>query len=79
MRFYQAAARSFDRLADFPESSPRVDSFNPVIDGWRVTAIDPPFSRIQAYYLVTAETVDILRVIPGARDAEALSQGATEG
>jgi len=49
LRFYAAVSQTFDRLADFPESSPRVTSDHSAIDGWRVAVVDPPFSRVLAY------------------------------
>lgn len=72
LRFYAATEATFDRLADYPESAPRIHSEHGDLDGWRSAPVNPPFSRIQLYYLVSEHTIDVIRVMYGARDLEAI-------
>ena len=71
VRFLEAAQRAFRRLADMPGLGAPRDYDNPALAGLRMMPI-PGFQKYGVYYLTTAETVEILRVVHGARDINAL-------
>lgn len=71
VRFLEAAQETFDRIAEMPGIGALRNYGNPALTGLRVSLI-PGFLNYGIYYLTTAETVEILRVIHGSRNLDAI-------
>jgi toxin ParE1/3/4 len=70
-RFLSAAERTFQRLADMPELGTRCRFQNPQAAGIRVWRIEG-FKKYLVFYQEVPHGVDIVRVIHGSRDIEAI-------
>jgi len=73
-RFLDAATAGFRRLSDAPRIGVRVESTNVALIGlrrWRV----PGFENHLIFYRVTEESIEIVRVLHGARDIESILSG----
>lgn len=71
IRFYDAAEAAFDRLAEMSLIGARVESGTATLTGlrrWRV----PGFENHLIFYRVTEEAIEVIRVLHGARDIEAI-------
>jgi plasmid stabilization system protein ParE len=62
-RFLDAAFDAFDRLAEFPESSPLARFKNRKLAEVRFSVLPPPFNRWLVFYQLRGGEVEILRVI----------------
>ena len=71
VHFLEAAQAAFERIADAPGMGTRRDYGNPALVGLRVFRI-PEFGKYGIYYLTTAETIEILHVLHGSRDLDAI-------
>ncbi len=69
LRFYEAANRTFQELARMPGLGERRESDHPRLAGLRVHTIEA-FPNHLAFYRQTAEGIEIVRVLHGARDLE---------
>jgi len=70
-RFYQAVDKTVRTLASSPKLGERCQFFNPLTKGMRVWQIYD-FSNYLLFYRVQDGTLQILRVIHGARDHVAI-------
>jgi plasmid stabilization system protein ParE len=66
--FIDAARETFERLSQFPEFGPLARFRNSELADVRFTLVSPPFQRWLVFYRVTGGSVDIGRVIYGARN-----------
>lgn len=71
VRFLESAQKTFRRISEKPYQGAPRDYDNPALIGLRVWSI-PNFKNYGVYYLTTMDTVEILRVLHGARDLDAL-------
>ncbi len=69
LRFYDAAAATFEKLARMPGMGERRESANPRLDGLRVWRIDG-FPNHLIFYRPTDGGIDVVRVLHGARDID---------
>ncbi len=69
LRFLDAAQAAFDRLAAFPDLGAYYETTNPQLHGLRVWPI-PGFLNYLIFYRVAGNTVQIVRVLHGARDLD---------
>jgi len=70
-RFLDAATSGFRSLSDAPRIGGRVETSNTALTGlrrWRV----PGFENHLIFYRVTDESIEIIRVLHGARDIESI-------
>ncbi len=66
-RFLRNIQKAFHKIAAMPGiGSPR-DFENPELEGLRMFPV-PGFPKVGIYYLTTDESVEIVRVLHGARD-----------
>ena len=77
-RFYAAAQETFSSLAEIPGTGVLRDYQNPQFAGMRMRAIKG-FRNYLAFYLTTDDSIQVLRVLHGARDIERIFSSATEG
>jgi len=70
-RFLQAADTAFLRLAEMPGLGTRRDFHNPYLKDIRYLPI-AGFENYLIFYRVTEKGIDIIRVLHGARDVDAL-------
>ena len=68
-RFYPAARETFSDLAEMPGMGVLRDYQNPQLAGMRMQAIKG-FRNYLAFYLTTEDSIQVLRVLHGARDIE---------
>lgn len=66
-RFVDAAEATIARIAQFPESGTTFVTSNPRLKGMRVVRIEA-FPNFLVFFLPRKETVEIVRVVHGARD-----------
>ena len=71
VRFLEAAQAAFEQIAKMPGLGALRDYGNPALVGLRVLIV-PGFGKYGIYYLTTADTVEILHVLHGARDLDAI-------
>lgn len=71
IRFLDAAERSFDQLARHPLMGRAFASFDPRLQELRIFQV-AGFARILVYYRPLVDGVEVIRVIHGARDQEAV-------
>ncbi len=69
LRFYDAAAATFARLARTPTMGERHESANPNLDGLRVWRIEG-FPNHLIFYRPIQNGIDVVRVLHGARDID---------
>jgi toxin ParE1/3/4 len=69
LRFYDAARTTFEHLAAMPGVGERWASSHPRLAGVRVSRIEG-FENHLIFYRETAEGIDIIRVLHGARDLD---------
>ena len=70
-RFYEATEAAFDRLVEMPLIGVRVETSNTALTRlrrWRV----PGFENHLIFYRVTDESIEVIRVLHGARDIESI-------
>ena len=70
-RFLQATEQAFKQLADMPGIGAIREYNNPTFIGMRMWPV-PGFERYLIFYRATAERLDVLRVLHGARDLHAI-------
>ena len=73
-RFLEAAEKAADFLAEFPEVGGLYESDNPRLSGLRVWPIKR-FRRYLILYRPLEDGIELLRVVYGSRDLEALFDG----
>jgi toxin ParE1/3/4 len=71
LRFYDATAATFDKLARMPSMGERRESSNPRLAGLRVWRIDG-FPNHLLFYRPIEGGIEIIRVLHGARDIDAV-------
>ena len=71
LRFYDATAATFDKLARMPGMGERRESSNPRLAGLRVWRIDG-FPNHLLFYRPIEGGIEIIRVLHGARDIDAV-------
>jgi toxin ParE1/3/4 len=71
LRFYDATAATFDKLARMPGMGERRESSNPRLAGLRVWRIDG-FPNHLLFYRPIEGGIEIIRVLHGARDVDAV-------
>ena len=64
-RFLDAAFAAFERLAQYPESSPLARFKNRKLASVRFSVLPPPFNRWLIFYQLRGGEVEIIRVIYG--------------
>jgi toxin ParE1/3/4 len=69
LRFYDAAAATFEKIARMPGIGERRDSIKPRLAGLRVWRIEG-FEKHLIFYQPTDGGIDIVRVLHGARDID---------
>jgi toxin ParE1/3/4 len=69
IRFYDAAARTFEAIADMPGIGERRETANPRLAGLRVRRIEG-FEKHLIFYRPVEDGVEIVRVLHGARDID---------
>ena len=76
-RFYDAAQRTFRRLASMPlVGVPRTFENSPITDlrSWRIRG----FPNFLVFYRPTDDGIEVIRVLHGARDIEAIFEAEGE-
>jgi toxin ParE1/3/4 len=71
LRFLDEAERGFASLAQMPSIGGLAETTNPRLAGLRVWPI-PTFSSYLIFYRTSAETIEVVRVLHGARDLDKL-------
>jgi toxin ParE1/3/4 len=71
LRFYDAAAASFEQIARMPGLGERRQTTNPRLEGLRVWRIQG-FEKHLIFYRPDADGIEIVRVLHGARDIDRL-------
>jgi toxin ParE1/3/4 len=69
LRFYDAAAATFGKLAQMPGLGEQWDSPNPRLAGLRVWRIEG-FAKHLIFYRSAEDGIEIVRVLHGARDLD---------
>lgn len=69
LRFYDAAATTFEKIARMPGLGELRDSANPRLSGLRVWRLEG-FEKHLIFYRPTEHGVEIVRVLHGARDID---------
>lgn len=78
LRFYDAAHQTFELLAAMPNIGEHRPSTNPRLKGMRVSRIEG-FPNHLVFYRPTERGIEIIRVLHGGRDIEAvLNREASE-
>ena len=67
LRFYDAAASTFEKIASMPGIGERWESAQPRLVGLRVSRVDG-FENHLIFYKPTDDGIEIVRVLHGARD-----------
>ena len=70
-RFLQATEEAFRNLADMPGLGVRREYQRPALQGMRMWPV-PGFPRHLIFYRATDDTLEIIRVLHGARDIAAI-------
>ncbi len=71
LRFYDAAAASFEQIARMPGLGERRQTANSRLEGLRVWRIQG-FEKHLIFYRTVADGIEIVRVLHGARDLDRL-------
>lgn len=71
LRFLDAVQSALDRLANFPDLGSLYETTNPQLQGVRVWPI-PGFLSYLIFCRVVGTTVQVIRVLHGARDFDSL-------
>jgi toxin ParE1/3/4 len=71
LRFYDAASATFGKIASAPGIGKRWQSANPRLTDLRVWRAEGFESRV-IFYRPTADGIDIIRILHGARDIDSL-------
>jgi toxin ParE1/3/4 len=71
LRFYDAASSTLAKLASMPGIGERWPSANPRLTGLRVWRIEG-FEKHLIFYRTSADGIEIIRVIHGARDIDSV-------
>jgi len=69
LRFYAAAAATFEKIARMPGIGERRDSPKPRLAGLRVWRVEG-FEKHLIFYRPSDEGIEIVRVLHGARDVD---------
>jgi toxin ParE1/3/4 len=79
-RFLRATEEAFRRLAEMPGMGSRRDFGNPALSGMRMWPV-PGFRGYLIFYRATEDTLEIIRVLHGARDLPSIfsAEGEWEG
>lgn len=77
-RFYAPAQETFSSLAEMPGIGALRDYQNPLFAGMRMRAING-FRNYLTFYMTTDDSIQVLRVLHGARDIERIFSPAAEG
>ena len=70
--FFDAAHKTFSKIAAHPEIGWRCRLRQPSLQSARVFLVESPFNRILIFYRTTSATVEVLRVVHGWQDLEQL-------
>jgi toxin ParE1/3/4 len=70
-RFLEAVEKAYKRLAEMPGLGVLRDYGNPALSGMRVWPV-PKFPKYLIFYRATDTELEILRVLHGARDLDAI-------
>jgi toxin ParE1/3/4 len=70
-RFLEAVEKAYKQLAVMPGLGVLRDYGNPALTGMRVWPV-PKFPKYLIFYRATDETLEIIRVLHGARDLDAI-------
>ncbi len=71
VRFLESAQQAFGLIADVPGVGTPRNYDNPAFAGMRMWSI-PKFTKYLIFYLTTEETVEIVRVLHGAQNIQAI-------
>jgi toxin ParE1/3/4 len=71
LRFYDAASLTFSNIASMPGMGERWPSANPRLAGLRVWRIKG-FEKHLIFYRESEDGIDIIRILHGARDIDAI-------
>jgi toxin ParE1/3/4 len=71
LRFYDAAAATFEAIARMPGLGERRPTTDPRLEGLRVRRIQG-FEKHLIFYRAVADGIEIVRVLHGARDIDRL-------
>ena len=71
LRFYDAAAATFEKIAQMPSMGERWDSSNPRLAELRVWRVEG-FEKRLIFYRPVDGGIEIVRVLHGARDIESV-------
>ena len=71
VRFLEEAQKAFALIEVMPGIGTRRDYDNPAFSGMRVWPV-PKFSKYLIFYLTTHETVEIVRILHGARNIQSV-------
>lgn len=66
--FLDAAFAAFERLAQYPESSPLARFKNRKLASVRFSVLPPPFNRWLVFYQLRGGEVEIIRVVYGTQN-----------
>jgi toxin ParE1/3/4 len=76
LRFYDAAASTFEALARMPGMGEQRESSNPRLAGLRVWRVNG-FPNHLVFYRLIGDGVEIIRVLHGARDIDSVLETET--
>jgi toxin ParE1/3/4 len=76
-RFLRVAEESFDRLAADPLLGSKWESPLPQLAGIRVLALPSPFRNYLVFYRPIQDGIEVLTVVHGARDLQAVLERVT--
>ena len=77
VRFLQAAQRTFDLLVEMPRIGAPRDYDNPELTGMRFWPV-PRFRKYLIFYRVTGERIEIVRVLHGSQNIQAIFDSSDE-
>jgi len=67
-RFLEAALKSFEFLASFPEAGPKASFKHERLKDVRFWVLPPPFNRWLVFYTIEREVVTIIRVLHSSQN-----------
>jgi toxin ParE1/3/4 len=74
-RFREQAEAAFQRLAGMPGLGTRFEHDFPVLGELRFASLSPHFKLYLVFYRTTADGIEIVRVLHGARDLPGILRG----
>ena len=70
-RFLRATQKAFRKIAEMPGTGSPRDFGNPKLFGLRVFLV-PGFPKVGIYYIYDNKTIEVVRVLHGARDVQGI-------